>query len=175
MLAEAACSVESAGADFIILCTNTMHKVAAQIEAAIDIPLVHIADCTGKALANDGITSVGLLGTRFTMQQDFYKQRISDDFGIHVITPDANQQETIHNIIYNELVMGEVKDASRNLYLDIMADLKENGAQAIILGCTEIALLIQQQHTDIPLFDTTQIHVDHALEVALASSDTNAE
>jgi len=167
LLTEAAKSVEASGADFLLICTNTMHKVAPQISDKLSIPIVHIADVTAAQLQRDGITKVGLLGTAFTMQQDFYKGRLSDNFSIEVVTPNSAQQEVVHDIIYNELCKGEVKMASKALYIDIINDLQQQGAQAVILGCTEIALLVQQSDTPVALYDTTQIHAKAAVKLAL--------
>lgn len=167
ILARAAKSIESAGADFLMICTNTMHKVAPQIEQAISIPLLHIADATAKKLTTDKIKRVGLLGTRFTMEQDFYKGRIMDKFGIEVIVPNEAQQTLVHDVIYSELCLGIIKDDSRQEYLKIIDSLKAQGAEAVILGCTEIALLVQQGNTQVSLYDTTAIHATEAVNLAL--------
>ncbi len=167
ILSRAALSLQNAGADFLVIGTNTMHKVAPEIEQAIDIPLLHIADATSRVLAQDSITRVGLLGTRFTMEQAFYRDRL-EDAGIEVITPDDDQRNTVHRVIYEELCQGEINPASREAYLDIVASLAERGAQAVILGCTEIGLLIQQADTPVPLYDTTGIHAAQAVEQALS-------
>jgi len=166
ILSNAALSLEKAGAEFLLIGTNTMHKVAPEIEQTIRIPLLHIADATASVLNDDGITRVGLLGTRFTMEQDFYRTRV-EKAGIEVITPDEAQREVVHRIIYEELCLGEVNPASREAYLDIIASLSERGAQAVILGCTEIGLLIRQADTPVPLYDTTAIHAAQAVEKAL--------
>ncbi len=166
ILSEAARSVEAGGADFLMICTNTMHKVAEQVEHSVSIPLLHIADATAEKLLADGVQKVGLLGTQFTMEQDFYKGRLSDQFGIEVLVPDASEQAVVHEVIYSELCLGQVKDDSRAKYLDVIAKLHQQGAQAVILGCTEIALLVQQQHTTVPLYDTTEIHADKAVQLA---------
>lgn len=163
ILTNAAQSIQAGGADFFLICTNTMHKVAEQVEAAVDIPLVHIADATAIQLLADGIKKVGLLGTRFTMEQDFYKGRLTDKFGIEVVVPDELSQELIHKVIYQELCLGQIKEASRNQYLEIIDGLHQQGAEAVILGCTEIALLVQQEHTRVPLYDTTQTHANRAV------------
>jgi len=168
LLANAAKSVETAGADFLIICTNTMHKVANQIERSISIPILHIADATANALLADNVKKVGLLGTRFTMEQDFYKQRLIEKFDIEVIVPNANDRTVIHNVIYDELCLGHIHQKSRAAYIDIINKLYEQGAQAVILGCTEIALLVQQEHTDVPLYDTTKIHAQQAVKMAIA-------
>ncbi|MCT8986403.1 aspartate/glutamate racemase family protein [Shewanella phaeophyticola] len=167
ILADAAVAVEAGGADFVLICTNTMHKVADKIQAQISIPILHIADATANALLVDGVTKVGLLGTRFTMEQDFYKRRISDNYPIEVIVPNIEDQTKIHDVIYQELCLGKINPQSRLAYLAIIDKLFAQGAQAVILGCTEIALLVQQQHTHVPLFDTTQIHADSAVLMAL--------
>ncbi|MCD9524221.1 amino acid racemase [Photobacterium carnosum] len=168
ILTQAAKAVEAGGADFLIICTNTMHKVASEIEAEISIPILHIADATAKKLVNDGVKKVGLLGTRFTMEQDFYKSRLTDKFEIEVIIPNTDSQTIVHNIIYDELCRGIITATSREKYLNIINELYKSGAEAVILGCTEIALLIQQQHTDIPLYDTTEIHAFEAVQLALS-------
>ncbi|MBY8058896.1 aspartate/glutamate racemase family protein [Vibrio fluvialis] len=167
MLAQAAKSVEAGGADFLLICTNTMHKVAPEIEAQISIPILHIADATAKQLQQDGIERVGLLGTRFTMEQEFYKGRLQQQFGIDVLIPDAEQRQQVHRVIYEELCLGTIRPESRAQYVEIVEDLHRRGAQAVILGCTEIALLIQQHDTDVPLYDTTKIHAEQAVQLAL--------
>lgn len=169
ILIRAAKSVEAGGADFLIICTNTMHKVAADIEAQISIPILHIADATANKLVNDRVKRVGLLGTRFTMEQDFYKSRLTDKFKLEVLVPNAQSRTIVHNIIYNELCCGIVSSASREQYLNIIKDLYAQGAEAVILGCTEIALLIQQQHTSVPLYDTTEIHAAQAVQLAIST------
>ncbi|MBT3276991.1 MAG: aspartate/glutamate racemase family protein [Candidatus Thioglobus sp.] len=166
ILSRAAQSVESGGADFLLICTNTMHKVAPEIEKNISIPILHIADATAETLAKDGIKKVGLLGTRFTMEQDFYKSRLIDKFNIDVVIPSDKDMDTIHKIIYSELCVGTISNDSRDIYLEIINSLYESGAEAVILGCTEIALLVQQKHTSIPLYDTTLIHASYAVEQA---------
>lgn len=167
ILTQAAKAVEAGGADFLIICTNTMHKVASEIEAEISIPILHIADATAKKLVSDGVKKVGLLGTRFTMEQDFYKSRLTNKFEIDVIVPSAESRAIVHNVIYDELCKGIISAESRVKYLNIINGLYKSGAEAVILGCTEIALLIQQQHTDIPLYDTTEIHAFEAVQLAL--------
>ena len=167
ILSTAAKQVENAGADFLLICTNTMHKVAPQIEAAIEIPLLHIADATANRIKADGIKNIGLLGTRFTMEQDFYAGRLRDEHGLKVILPSKADREIVHRVIYEELVVGVVRDESRGEYLRIMDDLRAQGAEGVIEGCTEIVMLVQQAHTDIPLFDTTAIHAEAAVEMAL--------
>lgn len=159
-------SVESAGAEFLVLCTNTMHKVASQIERAVSVPLLHIADATANVLKKDGVTCVGLLGTRFTMEQEFYLGRLQDH-DIRVVVPNESQRESIHSVIYNELCQGVIKSDSKTEYLGVVASLAERGAQGVILGCTEIGLLIQGSDTDIKLYDTTEIHAEQAVQHAL--------
>jgi aspartate racemase len=171
ILADAAQSVERAGADFLMICTNTMHKVVSDIEANISIPILHIADATAQRLVQDGVSKVGLLGTQFTMEQDFYKGRLSDKFGIEVIVPNKDDREVIHKVIYDELCRGIIKADSQEKYLKVIAHLHEQGAQAVILGCTEIALLVNQESTCIPLYDTTEIHAQQGVEFALRDED----
>ncbi|WP_125718380.1 aspartate/glutamate racemase family protein [Pseudoalteromonas rubra] len=168
LLARAAQSVEAAGADFVLICTNTMHKVAEEVRQAIRIPLLHIADATGQALLRDGIRKVGLLGTRFTMQEAFYRTRLADQFGLEVCVPAESCQQRVHDVIYQELCLGKVTDSARQDYIRIIKALQESGAEAVILGCTEIALLIGDADVDIPLYDTTAIHVQSALNASLA-------
>jgi aspartate racemase len=167
ILAKAAQAVEAGGADLFLICTNTMHKVAVEVEAAVKIPLLHIADATAKQLLADKVTKVGLLGTAFTMQQDFYKGRLSQGFGIRVLVPSEEQQAMVHEVIYQELCLGIINPASKQKYLAVIQDLFSQGAQAVILGCTEITLLVQQTDTPIPLYDTTAIHAQSAVEAAL--------
>ncbi|WP_027857265.1 aspartate/glutamate racemase family protein [Marinobacterium jannaschii] len=169
LLAQAAAQVEAAGADCLLICTNTMHKVAEPVCDAINIPLLHIADATAEQLQKDGVRRVGLLGTRFTMEQDFYKQRLSDHFGIEVVIPDDAGMEQVHRVIYDELCLGEVRDDSRQQYLQIIEQLRQQGAEAVILGCTEIALLVSPEDTTMPLYDTTAIHADSAIRFALTA------
>jgi aspartate racemase len=168
LLAAAARDLQAGGADFLLIGTNTMHKVAPEIEAAIDIPLLHIADATARRLQAGGIQRVGLLGTRFTMEQDFYKGRLQDQFGLTVLVPGEAQRERVHRIIYDELCLGEIRASSRAEYLAIIAELAEAGAQAVILGCTEIALLVGDAEAAVPLYDTTAIHAEAAVSLALA-------
>jgi aspartate racemase len=167
LLAAAAQSLERAGADFVVLCTNTMHKVAPAIEAAVSIPLLHIADPTAQAIRQAGFTTVGLLGTRFTMEQAFYKDRLSEQHGLRVLVPPSDARDTVHRIIYEELCLGQVCDDSRHAYRAVMAELVAQGAQAIILGCTEISLLVGAADASVPLFDTTAIHARSAALQAL--------
>ncbi|UXH37967.1 aspartate/glutamate racemase family protein [Pseudomonas promysalinigenes] len=168
ILADAARRLESGGADCVVLCTNTMHKVAEQIQHAINIPFLHIADPTAKAALAAGVTTVGLLGTSFTMEQDFLKDRLKA-MGLKVIVPDADARAVVHRIIYDELCIGVINDTSRLLYQQVIDSLAARGAQAIILGCTEIGLLIKSEHSALPLLDTTQLHAQAAVAFALAS------
>ncbi|MBM7034873.1 aspartate/glutamate racemase family protein [Vibrio ulleungensis] len=158
LLAIAAQNVEKAGADCLMICTNTMHKVADQVQQAVSIPLLHIADATATALKEDGMTHVGLLGTRFTMEQDFYKGRLIEQHGIDVMVPDSTEQTVIHDVIYKELCQGVINPASRAAFIAIIEKLHRQGAEAIILGCTEIAMLVKADDTEVPLYDTTEIH-----------------
>jgi aspartate racemase len=168
-LAQAARGVEAAGADFLLICTNTMHKVAPQIEAAIDIPILHIADATAQQIKAAGMQTIGLLGTNFTMEQEFYRGRLAEEHGLNVLVPSPADREIVHHVIYDELCLGRVQADSRNEYLRIMEELRGRGAEGIIEGCTEIVMLVQQQHTDIPLFDTTSIHAQEAVREAIAA------
>ncbi|MEN8171946.1 MAG: aspartate/glutamate racemase family protein [Chloroflexota bacterium] len=167
-LSKAAAQIEAAGADFLVICTNTMHKVAPQIEATINIPLLHIADATADAIKENGISTIGLLGTNFTMEQDFYAGRLKAVHGLNVIIPEKEDRDIVHRVIYDELVLGVVKEESREAYLRIIKELKDRGAEGVIEGCTEIVMLVEQQHTTMPLFDTTSIHAKKAVEMALA-------
>ncbi|WP_462181491.1 aspartate/glutamate racemase family protein [Pseudoalteromonas gelatinilytica] len=164
ILIKAAKQVEAAGADYLLICTNTMHKLAEQVQAAVAIPLLHIADAVGENLVQHNFKKVALLGTQFTMEQDFYKQRLADKFAIEVLIPDAQGRETVHRVIYDELCKGIISSESKAEYLTIIDDLTQQGAEAIILGCTEIALLVQQSDTSIPLLDSTALHCAMALE-----------
>lgn len=168
ILANAACSIEAAGADFFLICTNTMHKVVEQVQAAVNIPLLHIADATATALLENKVQRVGLLGTAFTMEQDFYKGRLVDKHGLEVLVPDEDDRRQVHDVIYNELCLGTINPQSKQAYIDIIDRLAQKGAQAVILGCTEIGLLIGQADTAVPLYDTTQIHAAQAVVQALA-------
>lgn len=167
ILAAAARGVEAAGADFLLICTNTMHKVEPQIAGALSIPVLHIADATAAELGRCGVKTVGLLGTAFTMEQEFYKDRLSQRHGLTVLVPDPAERQRVHDIIFNELCLGTVKDASRQVYLDIIDSLATRGAEAVILGCTEIGILVNQDHTEVRLFDTTRIHAEQAVAYAL--------
>ncbi|MGA1932294.1 aspartate/glutamate racemase family protein [Arcobacter sp. YIC-464] len=167
ILSEAAQNIQNAGADFLLICTNTMHKVAPIIQENISIPILHIANATGKKLKEEGIKKVGLLGTAFTMAQDFYKDTISKNFDIEVIVPNKEDIKIVHEIIYEELCLGKINDSSKKEYLRIMDLLKSKGAQGVILGCTEIGMLVSQKDTDIKLFDTTSIHAQESVNEAL--------
>jgi aspartate racemase len=167
LLGEAARSLQAAGADCLVICTNTMHKVVPTIAAAIAIPILHIADATAAVIQAQGLQTVGLLGTQFTMEQDFYKQRLSDRYGLTVLVPEAKERAIVHRIIYEELCLGQVKSASRDAYLSIINVLKAQGAEGIIAGCTEITMLIESGDLDIPLLDTTAIHAAAAVDFAL--------
>jgi aspartate racemase len=167
LLAVAACSLQAAGADFLVLCTNTMHKVGPAIEGAVTIPFLHIADPTAYAIKAAGYKTIGLLGTRFTMEQSFYKDRLTQNHTLNVIIPAPSDRTVIHQIIYDELCLGKVLPSSRDEYIRIIKTLASEGAEAIILGCTEISLLISQLDSSIPLFDTTSIHARSAAEQSL--------
>jgi aspartate racemase len=168
VLAEAARTLEAAGAAFVVLCTNTMHRVASSIEAAVTIPLLHIADPTATAIKQAGYSTVGLLGTRFTMEQAFYRERLRERHGLEVLVPSAADRETVHRVIYEELCLGVIEPESRRRYCAIMQEMASRGAQAIILGCTEISLLIDRRDCEVGLFDTTAIHARAAADAALA-------
>ncbi len=167
LLVGAAQSVEKAGADFVLICTNTMHKLADTVQARIGIPLLHIADATAEKVKQAGLQQVGLLGTRFTMEEDFYRSRLAGEFGLEVMIPDAKDREMVHRIIYEELCVGAIRPESRGQVADIMSRLVEMGAQGIILGCTELGLLVGPEDCRVPLFDTTRVHALAAVEQAL--------
>ena len=167
MLINAAKNIENGGADFIVLCTNTMHKVADDIQASVKIPLLHIADATAQLVKDSGIQKIGLLGTRFTMEEEFYKGRLSRKYGLNVNIPNAQEREIVHRVIYDELVVGEIRQHSKEQYIGIIEQMVNQGAEGVILGCTEIGLLIQKQDSRVPLFDTTRIHAEAAVEYAL--------
>jgi len=166
ILSEAAQRIQAAGADFLLICTNTMHKVAPEIEAAIQIPLLHIADATAEILVNEGIKSVGLLGTAFTMEQEFYKGRLIDNYSLQVLVPNEDDIKFVHKIIYQELCLGKIESESKAEYLRIIDSLAGQGAEAVILGCTEIGMLVNQSDTNVRLLDTTAIHAEKAVEYA---------
>ncbi|MEU6795538.1 aspartate/glutamate racemase family protein [Nonomuraea wenchangensis] len=167
-LAEAATTLELAGADMVLLCTNTMHRVADAIEAAVDVPFVHLVDATARRVAAAGITTVGLLATRFTMEMDFYRDRMRHH-GVEVMVPDEPDRTIVHDVIYQELTQGRVEDSSREEYRRIIAGLARRGAQGVILGCTEITLLVGPADSPVPVFDSTRIHVETAVELALGA------
>ncbi len=167
LLIDAARRVERAGADCLVLCTNTMHRVAGEIEAAIRIPLLHIADATAEKVQGCGMTKVGLLGTKYTMEQDFYKGRLTERYGIDVVVPTDADRQFVHDVIYDELCLGRILDPSRQTFLRIIDDMTDRGAEGIILGCTEIPLLVREEDTRVPLFDTTRIHAHQAVAFAM--------
>lgn len=167
LMVEAAQSLEKGGADFIVLCTNTMHKLSGEIEANVSIPLIHIGDAAAQKIKEKNFKKVGLLGTSFTMEQDFFKGRLLNRHQIETIIPDENQRAAIHGIIYDELVKGIINNESRNIVLEIISDLIDKGAEGIILGCTEIELLITNEFTTAELFNTAEIHAKKAVEFAL--------
>lgn len=166
-MVTAAQNLEKGGADFVMICSNTMHRMAGEVEAAVSIPLLHIADATGEKIRAAGYQSIGLLATRFTMEEDFYRGRLVERFGLDVLVPEADEREQIHAVIYDELCQGIIKDESRNIYQQVIQNLATRGAEAVILGCTEIGLLIKPQDSVLPTFDTTQIHAEAATEFAL--------
>ena len=167
LMTDAAQRVERAGAELLLICTNTMHKMADDVQGGIRIPILHIVDATVEAIKSRSIKKVGLLGTRFTMEQDFYKQRLVRNHGLEVIIPEEKEREDIHRILYNELCLGEIKEASKGVFQNIIAGLASRGARGIILGCTEIPLLVSQEDYKIPLFDTTTLHARAAVDFAL--------
>ena len=168
VLAGAARAVEAGGADLLILCTNTMHEVADTVQEAVSIPLLHIADPTGERVSADGHAIVGLLATRYTMQRDFYRARLLDRHGLTVLVPDEAGRDAVHEVIYAELVKGVVRDESRARYREVINDLVEGGAEALILGCTEIELLIGEADSPVAIYDTTRLHAEAAVDLALA-------
>jgi aspartate racemase len=167
-MVDAALALERGGADFVVICTNTMHKMADEVQHALHIPLLHIADAAAAEIQKRGLKKIGLLGTRFTMEEAFYKDRLSEKFGLQVVIPDAADREIVHRVIYDELVIGKIVPQSKAEYLRIIADLQAQGCQGIILGCTEIGLLVQQADCSLPLFDTTLLHALAAVDFALA-------
>lgn len=166
VLADIAQRLEQAGADFIVICTNTMHKVAPQIQKKIAIPILHIAQATAQALVDDGIRKVGLLGTKYTMTQDFYKEKLLES-GLEVLIPDQAGIADVNRIIYDELCLGDIRESSKQTYLTVIDDLKNAGAEAVILGCTEIGLLVKQSDIALPLYDTTVIHAEKAAKMGI--------
>ncbi|MFC1936557.1 aspartate/glutamate racemase family protein [Chloroflexota bacterium] len=170
MMVATAQQVERGGADLILICTNTMHKMAPEVQAAINVPLLHIADATGQKIKAQGLETVGLLGTRFTMEENFYKGRLERLHGLEVLTPDSEQREMINQVIYTELVVGEKLPESKAAFVEVLDSLVAAGAEGIVLGCTEIPLLVGQGDTNVPVFDTTFIHASTAVEIALGLS-----
>ncbi len=169
LMVLAAQSIEKVGADFIVLCTNTMHKLADEIEANIQIPFLHIADATAQKVQSSGISKIGLLGTRFTMEEDFYRGRLVEKHGLEVLIPSDEEREVVHQVIYEELCLGIINPESRKQYIEIMNRLVELGAEGIILGCTEIELLVQAKDATVGLFPTTRIHAEAAVEKAITA------
>ncbi len=170
LMVESAKQLELAGADIVVLCTNTMHLCSDAIIKNISIPFLHIAEATGLEIKSKNLKKVGLLGTKFTMEKDFYKEYILNSFGIEVIIPSDEEREQVHSIIYQELVQGIIADESREIYKQIIKNLEKNGAEGVILGCTEIPLLISENDVDIPVFDTTTIHAEKAVKWALGNN-----
>ena len=167
VMVDAARRLESGGADFFLIATNTMHQVADVVSAAVDIPLLHIADATAAVLRRDEVERIGLLGTAFTMELDFYRRRISEQYEIDVVVPELHDRQMVHDIIYQELCHGQIEGESREVYLAIIDRMREKNIGGVILGCTEIGMLLQPQHTDIKLYDTTAIHAQQAVDRAL--------
>lgn len=167
IMKDAAKTLEKAGADIILICTNTMHKMADDVQDYITVPLIHIADATAESILLNGLKKAGLLGTKFTMEHDFYKKRLTDKFGIDVIIPDESDRDIIHKALYSELCIGEIIESSKKEFLRIIDNLVEKGAEGIILGCTEIPLLVKQSDVSVPVFDTTAIHAEKAVKEAL--------
>ena len=167
LLIDAALKVQAAGADFLLICTNTMHKIADQVEASLQIPILHIADATAEKLVADGVKTVGLLGTAFTMEEDFYRGRLKRKFDLEVITPRASDRYVVHNVIYQELCVGKTSIESKSEYLRIIEALADDGAEAVILGCTEIGMLIKQSDSPVKLYDTAKIHAEAAVARSL--------
>jgi aspartate racemase len=173
LLTSAARNVEKAGADFVLICTNTMHKLADSVQAGIGIPLLHIADATAAQVKQAGLQRVGLLGTRFTMEDDFYRERLTSQHGLQVVIPNPEDRDTVHRIIYEELCVGTIRPDSKAQMAGIMSRLVEMGAQGIVLGCTELGLLLDAGDSRVPLFDTTRAHALAAVEDALKSPTRN--
>jgi aspartate racemase len=167
LMVQVARDVERGGADFILICTNTMHRMAEDVQRGINIPLLHIADATAEKIKGRGLNKVGLLGTRFTMVEDFYKGRLERNHGLEVLIPDEKGMEIVHRVIYEELVVGIIQETSKTQYIEVMQDLVNAGAEGIILGCTEIGLLVSQKDVQVPVFNTTEIHATVAVEMAL--------
>lgn len=171
IMVEAAEKLKRGGADFILICTNTMHKMADDIQNRVGIKVLHIAEVTGEKVIQKGMKKVGLLGTKFTMEQDFYKNVLKDKFNIEVVIPEENEREIVHNVIYQQLCKGIINEASKQEYIKIINNLTNKGAEGIVLGCTEIPLLIKQEDVSIPVFDTTKIHAVSAVEFALHNTN----
>jgi len=167
IMIDCAQRLEKAGANLIIICTNTMHKMAEEVESSITIPLLHIADATAEKIKEKGFKKVGLLGTKFTMEEDFYKGRLIEKHGLEVIMPNSEEMQIVHDIIFNELCLGEIKETSKEQYKKIIRNLAKKGAEGVILGCTEIPMLIKQKDVEIPLFDTIKIHAEFAVDYAI--------
>lgn len=167
LMIDAAQRVEKAGADFVVLCTNTMHKMADEVQKNIKIPLLHIADATAEKIKEKGLGQIGLLGTKFTMEENFYKGRLKEKHGLDLIIPSEEERQIVHDVIYKELCIGEIKQSSKEQFKKIIQNLVSNGAEGIILGCTEIPLLIKQEDVEVPLFDTTMLHAKAAVEYAI--------
>ena len=167
LMVQAAQRIKTAGAEFIVICTNTMHKMADRVQESVNIPLLHIVDVTAESIKSDGKQTVGLLGTRFTMEQDFYRDRLRKKHGLNVLIPDERERQIIHDILYDELCLGEIKKVSKEKFRSIIENLSSRGAEGVILGCTEIPLLVEQKDYEIPLFDTTELHAKAAVEYAL--------
>jgi aspartate racemase len=167
VLVQSAREVEKGGADFLLICTNTMHLMADEVQAGVNIPLLHIADATARAVKDQGLKSVGLLGTRFTMEKEFYRGRLEKTHQLGVVIPDQAGREFVHNVIYDELVQGLIKDDSRQGYQEVIQDLVKDGAEGIVLGCTEIGLLVKKENVPVPVFDTMEIHALAAVDAAL--------
>ena len=171
LMIDAAHRLKKGGADFIVICTNTMHKMAEDVQKSIDIPLLHLADATAEKIREKGLKKIGLLGSRFTMEQDFYKGRLTQKYGLEVLIPDEEERQIVHDTIYNELVMGKITKISKQKFKEIIDNLETKGAEGVILGCTEIPLLVKQKDYDILLFDTTTIHAKAAVAYALKENE----
>lgn len=167
LMSDCAKRLERAGADFVVICTNTMHKMADEVQAAVRVPVLHIVDVTAEAINRNGQTRVGLLGTKFTMEQDFYKGRLRDKHGLEVLIPSAEERQEVHDILYSELCLGKIKELSREKFKSVIQNLVDQGAEGIILGCTEIPLIVSQDDYAIPLYDTTRLHAQAAVDFAL--------
>lgn len=167
MMIDAAIRLEKWGADFVVICTNTMHKMANNVQDSIEIPLLHIADATAERIKTVGLKKIGLLGTKFTMEEDFYKGRLINNYNLEVVIPDSWDRQIVHDVIYNELCLGEINQSSKEQFIRIINRLVNNGAEAVILGCTEIPLLVHQSDVDVILFDTTRIHAESAVDLSL--------